>query len=240
MKPLVSFLMPTYGKACLQPDLIAEAVYWFLEQDYPLVELVVLNDAPGQTLVCDAPGVRVANFARRFPTLGDKMNALVELAGGEICCVCEDDDISLPHRASQAVGMLGADFDYWPPRLWWYSMKGTPLRLDRNGWGHNCAAYRRSAFLGGYRSVTRGHDADAHNDALKRCRVNADALTDPKDISYVYRWGVSSIHLSGCADMDAGYANAQAGAPGTYRVEPKMFTDWVEECCQASSASPVR
>ncbi|HQX51302.1 MAG TPA: glycosyltransferase family A protein [Planctomycetaceae bacterium] len=94
--PLISCVMPTFGR----PAYVPEAVACFLQQDYPNKELIVLNDCPGQTYTGDQPGVRIVNVPDRFQTLGEKRNASIEMAQGEIIAVWDDDDISLPWRLS--------------------------------------------------------------------------------------------------------------------------------------------
>src|SRR5688572_15193909 len=82
--PLVSCICPTYGRPPDHQHLVEEAIASFVNQTYPNKELIVLNDCPGQTLVCNAPGVRVVNVPERFPTLGDKRNAGVGLSRGQL------------------------------------------------------------------------------------------------------------------------------------------------------------
>ncbi len=116
--PLVSCIMPTYGRR----DYVSQSVRMFLAQDYPYKELLILNDCPGQTLHCDAPGVRVFNTASRFPSLGEKRNALIEQAHGEFIAVWDDDDIYLPWRLSFSVAQayaLQTPF-YIPAEYWAY------------------------------------------------------------------------------------------------------------------------
>src|SRR4051812_19569935 len=69
--PFVSCLLPTFGRAPQQLHLLNESVFWFTQQDYPADrrELIILNDAPGQILTCNVPGVRVVKLSERVPTL---------------------------------------------------------------------------------------------------------------------------------------------------------------------------
>jgi hypothetical protein len=117
--PLVSCICPTYNRPPRYQHLLEEAIASFLRQDYPNKELIVINDCPGQELICDEPGVRVVNVAERFPSIGDKLNAAVGLARGELIARWDDDDISLPWRLSLSVERLG-DADYFNPRCYWF------------------------------------------------------------------------------------------------------------------------
>ena len=116
--PLISCICPTYNRLPYHRHLIEEAIESFLRQTYPNKELIVVNDCPGQELVCEAPGVRVVNVPERFANLGDKRNAGHQLAQGEVFCPWDDDDISLPWRLSLSVELLG-DADYLNPDTTW-------------------------------------------------------------------------------------------------------------------------
>lgn len=233
--PIVTFLCPTFGRAARQPHLINEMLYWYTRQTYKQKQLLIVNDAPGQRLFVSSElkeeyGVHVANLGIKIRSLGEKMNLMVMMAPGSICLVQEDDDISLPWRAEQAVAALH-NHDYWTPGLWWYAEEGKPMVADGKGVGHNCAAYRRAAMYNRYPTVTQGHDMIADAWAKSSLRVNRRKLRNPEEvaeISYVYRWGVSDYHLSGISrDMEASYRDADPGPAGTYELCPVMGRDYL-------------
>ena len=226
--PLVSFLVPTYGRA---PDglyMLNEVLYWFHRQTYPYCEMVILNDTPGQTLKTDCLGVRIINCPERISSLGMKRNLLIMAARGEICLPWDDDDISLPWRAEQAVGML-KEHEYWNPRLWWYSPVGQRPVADGKGVGHNCSAYRRGAMFGKYVDINKCEDSLADAYAQKHLAYNYATLTNPDDICYFYRWGVSPRHLSAIQpDMEAAYREMPAGAQGEFEIYPQIGKDYLK------------
>lgn len=225
--PLVSFLMPTYGRVARQPEIINEAVWWATHQTYPNVEVLILNDAPKQELVCLHPQVRVINWPNRIHSLGMKYNLATLLAAGSICCWCEDDDISLPNRAAQAVdGIFG--FDYYAPMRWYYAQKGSPPVIDGNGYGFSSSAYRRECMIGRFADTFADVDCQAHKWVRENLRCNIQPV-ESKDVSYIYRWGVSDLHLSGHSDPQAAYEHCPPGKDGAYEITPTKFTDWVEE-----------
>lgn len=114
--PLVSCVMPTFGR----PELVPESVAMFLAQDYLNKELIVLNDCPGQEYVMDLPGVRVINAPCRYESLGAKRNAAIEIARGSIIAVWDDDDVYLPWRLSYCVARMQAlDTPFFLAREFW-------------------------------------------------------------------------------------------------------------------------
>ena len=113
----ITCLMPTYNRATGAMHLLEEAVESFLRQDCPDKELIICNDTPGQTLRCDAPGVVVLNTGRRFRTLSDKIQYMIDHSTGTYLCRWDDDDIHLPHRLSYSFRRLSE----YTERLEWRS-----------------------------------------------------------------------------------------------------------------------
>lgn len=234
--PLVSCICPTFGRPPRRQHLIEEAIQSFLLQDYPNKELIVLNDCPSQELVCDAPGVRIINVSERFPSLGDKRNAGVALARGNLIATWDDDDISLPWRLSLSVAMLG-DAGYFNPQVSWLRNGGVMEEPHGFVVGANLALIRRDALraVGGYPSVTLGEDqvVDSALRATAPTRGGASS-GDPElpmeDWYYIYRWGESDAHLSGSANPDFwAEVGKRKVKPGRYELRPHWRVDYVAE-----------
>jgi hypothetical protein len=197
--------------------LLEEAVEAFLRQTDVHSELLVLNDHPAQEVVFDHPRVRVVNAPRRFRTLGEKYNALVSLAAGDLLAPWEDDDISLPHRLELSRARLGKR-DYFNPRCYWFLDNGGLHRDHAPGVGHNLSLFRRRAWeaVGGYPAVTGSQDAEMDRrlagHARARGRLAGGRLPVP-EWYYIYRWGVSPCHLSGRPDMQGLYDSLGTAPP---------------------------
>lgn len=233
--PLVSCICPTFNRAPEYQHLLEETIESFLRQTYPNKELIVLNDCPGQELACDAPGVRVVNLPERLPTLGDKYNAAIALARGELIAPWEDDDISLPWRLSLSVERMGATPYYNPQRYWFFDGRG--LHADHAmGYGHNLSLFTREAFtaVGGYLPVSGPQDMAMHA-ALEHYAVRIGGEIVPRDELpceewfYIYRWGVSPVHLSGFASPADRYreAGSQLVQHGRFVLHPHWKSDHV-------------
>ncbi len=93
--PLVSCIMPTADRRRFVP----QAIRYFLAQDYPHRELVILDDGADAVadLVPDDPRVRYVRAARRLP-LGAKRNECVRACRGELIMHWDDDDWMAPRR----------------------------------------------------------------------------------------------------------------------------------------------
>jgi glycosyltransferase involved in cell wall biosynthesis len=224
-----SCLCPTFNRTPGKQWLLEEAIESFLRQDYQDKELIILNDCPQQTLVCNIPNVLVINMPRRMSSLGEKRNLLVSVAAGDVFFPWDDDDISLPRRLSKSIELLGEQLEYYNPRRYW-QMDSTGLRSDHAlGVGHNCGGYKRELFnrVGGYAHVSSGEDA--HIDSLMSGQgklVPFDAHLSRGEWFYIYRWGVSDTHISGITQLlpkEGGYhyIGDQAVVEGTFELKPQ-------------------
>jgi glycosyltransferase involved in cell wall biosynthesis len=101
--PLVSCIMPTAGRRAFVPL----AIGYFLRQDYPNRELVVVDDGadPVEDLVPGDPRIRYVRLEQRT-VLGEKRNIACRLARGAIICHWDDDDWMAPQRLSYQLTAL--------------------------------------------------------------------------------------------------------------------------------------
>lgn len=223
--PFIAALMPTYGRASRQPELIRLAVKDFVEQDYPDDRrlLIVLNDAAGHVVTCDHPRVWCVNMGERASSLGTKCNiltALAKLKGAELGMPWEDDDRSLPHRMRLSALKMEGGYEYWNPGLVWFHQREAGPKLDGVGVMHHASCFRIASFFGKYQDTSKGHDmaADSWARANLRCQPYKIPQERPQEVFYTYTWGFSDFHLSGQHDMNAAYASANPGPPGAFKI----------------------
>ena len=103
--PLVSCIMPTAGR----PVYVAQSVQYFLAQDYPNKELVIIynqdTDLPLGWAACPPsflpPNIRPIRVNTRI--IGGKRNEACRHALGPIIAQWDDDDIYNTHRLTQQV-----------------------------------------------------------------------------------------------------------------------------------------
>jgi hypothetical protein len=222
----VSCLCPTYNRAPDNLHLVEEAIESFLRQDYPNKELIVLNDTPGQSLRFDHPDVRIVNSPVRCSSLGDKRNRMASLATGELLCVWDDDDISLPWRLSKSVQMLG-DAEYYNPRAYWFLDCGRLSHDHRTGTCYFASIYRKCTYeeLGGTPDLSMGEDQAMHEKLITRKMAERPPLP-VEEWYYIYRWGVSPVHLSSMSgDTFYGALGKLPIVSGEFTLEPH----WEEE-----------
>jgi len=205
-QPPVTCLCPTYGRF----ERLRDAVACFLLQDYARKRLVILNDAP-QPLVGETPeSIRVVNRPERYPTLGHKRQALLEMADTSLVAHWDDDDLYLPWHISRCAEMLqtqGAGC-VKARAAWWASGPRSDLRVvgvRHNVFEGQMVFDRAQALrLGGYPPRVSGQAA-ALLGAFSRAGLLHTWEPEPRDISYVYRWGDGVHHISGGGDTEAAH-----------------------------------
>lgn len=87
--PLVSCIMPTANRQ----KFIPLAIDYFLKQDYPNAELIIIDDGiePAGALIPNHPKIRYF-YSEPIGTIGVKRNYACEKASGEIIMHWDDDD----------------------------------------------------------------------------------------------------------------------------------------------------
>lgn len=105
--PLVTCIMPT----CHRRGFVPRAIEYFLRQDYPSRELLILDDGsdPVADLVPADPRIRYTRLERRA-SLGAKRNLACGQARGDLILHWDDDDWYAPNRIqAQVSALLAAD-----------------------------------------------------------------------------------------------------------------------------------
>lgn len=192
--PLASCLCPTYGR----PAPLGEAIWSFLQQDYPNKELIIVNDHHRPiTLDRAYPGVVVHNLPERLPNMGQKRNCVVRLARGEILLNWDDDDLYLPWRISESVRRLQAAPDKWAfkPTRAWHSTDNQRYHIAHN-YFHGQLAMRRTIFdhVGWYPDMNAGQDVAFEVRIPPERWLHYPA--SPGELLYIYRWGNGVPHIS--------------------------------------------
>ncbi len=101
--PLVSCIMPTRNRR----GFVSQAIGYFLRQDYPNKELVVVDDGEDsiQNLIPPDDRIRYRRIDTRL-SLGAKRNLACELSGGDLIAHWDDDDWMSTDRLSVQVAHL--------------------------------------------------------------------------------------------------------------------------------------
>jgi Glycosyl transferase family 2 len=100
---LISCVMPTFQRR----GFLARAVRYFLAQDHPAAELIVVDDSPVSNvdLIPQGAHVQYVHLDRRA-SIGAKRNLACELAAGDVIVQWDDDDWYASRRVSRQVASL--------------------------------------------------------------------------------------------------------------------------------------
>jgi len=109
-QPLVTCITPTANRQKYLPL----AIKYFLAQDYPNAEMVIIDDGiqSCNVLIPENPKIRYFYFAEKLGTIGLKRNIAYEKANGEIIMHWDDDDYYAPDWITRQVNaqlISGAD-----------------------------------------------------------------------------------------------------------------------------------
>ena len=102
--PLVTCIMPTHNRRRFVP----QAIRCFLRQDYPNLELLIVDDGSDQILDCvpESDRIRYLRLDRKL-SIGAKRNFACEQARGEFIVHWDDDDWYPRERVSRQIRALG-------------------------------------------------------------------------------------------------------------------------------------
>ena len=101
--PLASCVMPTFDRRAFVP----QAVRYFLRQDYPAKELIIVDDGPEPVSDLLPADPRIVYHRLESRTvLGAKRNLACDLARGPFIVHWDDDDWASPQRVSLQVAAL--------------------------------------------------------------------------------------------------------------------------------------
>ncbi len=162
--PLVSCIMPTSNRR----SFVTQSIRCFLRQDYPNLELVIIDDGSDPVADCvpDDARIRYLRLDQKL-TIGAKRNVGCDQARGEFIVHWDDDDWYPPWRVRVQLRALldrPADvcgtsrisyYDAGADRAWEYRY-GVP----GSGWvAGNTLAYRRTVWAQNhFRDITIGED----------------------------------------------------------------------------------
>ena len=147
--PLITCIMPTYNRRSFVP----QAIRCFLRQDYPHLELVVIDDGSDPVADCvpDDPRIRYIRLNQKL-TIGAKRNLACDQARGEFIIHWDDDDWYPSWRVRvQLRALLDRPADVCgTSRIWYYDAGADRAWEYRygvtgSGWvGGNTLAYRKT------------------------------------------------------------------------------------------------
>lgn len=231
--PLVCVIIPTYQR----PQFLTRALNLIRQQDYPNIEIVVVDDSLEPSLtpeLVDEMKVRYYHLRER-KSIGAKRNFAVSQCSGEVIVHWDDDDFFRPHRISAQVQPIingEADMTVLEHHYYLNAANKEFYTVKRaSSWGPHFATfvYRRSIFEAGVRYPDNSMAEDyafAESALEKGYKIKVMTNTDGKHI-YVRHFNTWKIDFS---EYDAQVT----------KVEKPEFIRQEEVDFYASSASTIQ
>jgi glycosyltransferase involved in cell wall biosynthesis/GT2 family glycosyltransferase len=220
--PLVTCIMPTRNR----PEFVRQAIQYFLRQDYPSCELVILNDSDSPQPATGVDHSRIRQVLMPGgQTIGAKRNKGCEMARGRYIAHWDDDDWYAPDRLTVQMQPLLAgraditgfsqetilDLDRWE---FWKCSAALHKRMFVEDIHGGTLVFDRSIFAAGarYPHVSLAEDAAFIRQAVRR---GARIEKVPAGESFVYlRHSFSSWRFACGQFLDPG---------GWVRTDEPMF-----------------
>lgn len=206
--PQVTCVCPTYGRF----KWVKNAVACFLLQDYPNKKLLICNDHKVRINEAFLPdNIRVINYPKRFPTLGDKRQFMLEQVDTPLVSHWDDDDIYMPWfllwsiRQLTDMQRLGIKMIRLHPAIFVEINDDKVDILGQCDWEHEAmdVFYKDKALqLGGYGKINLG-EAVVLQSSFVRSNLFARVLVETPMFAYLYNRYNSALHLCQNQDGDA-------------------------------------
>ncbi|MCB0195590.1 MAG: glycosyltransferase family 2 protein [Anaerolineae bacterium] len=229
--------LPPVSCVCLpqdQPELLEEAIYSFLQQDYQgQKELVILNDNADQLLKFDHPEIRIVNLSKQFFAPNQKRNAAIALCAHDLIFVWDDDGIYLPHCISFSIEKFCERKGFFKPTKAFVWSNGA-LRLPRQNIFHSGSCLTRKWFdnVRGYTFNKKLHFYKEEIETqFKRKYPNAVQFYDIalEDIFYIYRWGGVQVFQNKNSTKPDGIKHGHIELTPHWKTDyPKLVCDYLK------------
>jgi len=185
---------------CGRPHLLVEALHSFLQQDdLGDTELIIVNDYKHQKLIFDHPNVKIWNFDKLFPSIGEKENFALEQCSGDIFVVWDDDDIAMPWHLNNIRKYFKEDTNllHWANGAFY----NTPDITGITSLGNSGIVYSKKAWEAIGKSPMENAGGDMTlTERIKALDESKVVYAHPPDneVSWFYRWSLPQCyHQSG-------------------------------------------
>lgn len=187
---MISVVTLTYKRK----HLLEEAIQSFLNQDFKgESEMLILNDSPEVEYIFEHPKVRIINHKKRFDSIGKKLEFAMKQAKGDFVYRLDDDDLLTPWALTVVNEYIenNKGNDIYRCAHHYFFSNNNFISVSSSINNGNC--YSRD-FINRIEFPNTSGDED---NTITFCR-NASVFTgDLGRYSMIYRWGMSTYHISG-------------------------------------------
>lgn len=225
---MISVLTLTYKRH----HLLEEAIESFLQQnevDLSKMEMVIINDNPGMDYLFDHPSIKIINHKERFPSIAAKIEWGYKQCSNPYIYRLDDDDLLAPWALMNTILDIvnNPGFDI-------YRSKGMYF-FSENKYETMCDSINNgNVYTKEYLDRITFPDKSGDEDADITFHHGAKIYTSSRTPTMIYRWGMSTLHISGMGNNNSEAIFAQAdkvldNRTGITHLRPHFINDYYEQ-----------
>lgn len=223
---MISVLTLTYKRH----HLLEEAIESFLLQNYiGATEMVIINDNPEVDYVFDDPMIRIINCKTRFPSIAAKIEWGYKQCKYPWVYRLDDDDLLTPWALDHAAKDIlnNRDFDI-------YRSKGMYFFSENKFEGIRDNINNGNVYTKTYLDRITFPDKSGNEDEDITFHHGAKIYTSELQPTMIYRWGMSTLHISGMGNNNSEAIFAQAdkvldNSKGMIHLRPHFISNYYEQ-----------
>lgn len=219
---MISVLTITYKR----PHLLEEAIESFLQQGVVGAEMVIVNDNPEVDYVYEHPSIRIFNLKERFPSIAAKLEWGYKQCQNHYVYRLDDDDLLAPWALENVKEDIlnNPGHEIYRSRGMYFFVNNEFKKEDSNI--NNGNVYSKS-YLDRIKFPNKSGDEDADITFMHKADIYESKLKH----SMLYRWGMSTLHISGMGIQPNEVILAQADKvleepSGVIQLNPHFDNDY--------------
>jgi glycosyltransferase involved in cell wall biosynthesis len=189
---MISVLTLTYQRH----NLLEEAIQSFLLQNHQKSEMVIINDSSDNFYTYDHPQIKIFNLKERFSSVSQKLKWGFEQCSFDFIYRLDDDDLLGPDGLQITEDFITKNpgFEIYRPKNHYFFIHN---KFDKIGGNvNNGNVYTKS-----YINRIKFPDKSFGEDFDITFKNNAKIYEDSGKPTMIYRWGMSTYHVSGLGNV---------------------------------------
>lgn len=221
---MVSVITLTYKRK----ELLEEAIESFIRQGCSECEMIVINDCEDVEYEFNHPSVRIVNIKDRFPSVMDKLMYGFSIAKHEYMYRLDDDDLLAENALNSSIKAIKENPGYEIYRSKHHYFFSQNKFVDKSGSVNNGNIYTKQ-----YISRIKEWPTSSFGEDNWLTYLNKASIYQYDEISMIYRWGMSTYHLSAFGEVSQkqAYENVdeKTTEEGFHVLTPGFSKDYYKE-----------
>ena len=222
---MISVLTLTYKRH----HLLEEAIESFLRQTCTDCEMVIINDNPDVDYVYNHDKVKIINHKERFSSIGFKLEWGFKQCKHDFIYRLDDDDLMCPWALENVIKDITNN-----PGYEIYRSKGMHFFSDNIYEGEGGSVNNGNVYTKEYINRITFPDRSCDEDSHITFGNNSKIYTSSLNHTMIYRWGMSTYHVSGMGNQSNEILLNQAdkildNTTGTITLFPHFNNNYYEQ-----------